>query len=163
VTRPAPIRWRLDGATAFNAGLVLLFASALWTSRRFDARAGLFPWTIASASLLLAIANLAGGLRARRIPSTDGGDPAAKPPDIVRRTAAICGWILGMYAAIWLVGFSLATLVTTLLYLRAARERWLLSGGLSLAGFAFVYGLFEKGLGVPFPPGQLFVWLRLVS
>ena len=163
VTGSAPIRWRLDGATAFNAGLVLLFASALWTSRRFDARAGLFPWTIASASLLLAIANLAGGLRARRVPATDGGDPAAEPPDVVRRTAAICGWILGMYAAIWLVGFSLATLVTTLLYLRAARERWSLSVGLSLAGFAFVYGLFEKGLGVPFPPGQLFVWLRLVT
>ena len=33
--------------------------------------------------------------------------------------------------------------------------------GLSLAGFAFVNGLFEKGLGVPFPPGQLFVWLGL--
>jgi len=163
VTRPAPIRWRLDGATAFNAGLVLLFASALWTSRRFDARAGLFPWTIASASLLLAIANLAGGLRGPRVPATDGGDPTPEPPDVVRRTAAICGWILGMYAAIWLVGFSLATLVTTLLYLRAARERWLLSVGLSLAGFAFVYGLFEKGLGVPFPPGQLFVWLRLVT
>jgi len=26
-----------------------------------------------------------------------------------------------------------------------------------------VYGLFEKALGVPFPPGQLFVWLGLVS
>jgi len=158
-TGPAPIRWRLDGATAFNAGLVLLFASALWTSRRFDARAGLFPWTIASASLVLAIVNVAGGPRARRAPAPGDDDPAAEAPDSARRTLAICGWILGMYAAIWLVGFSLATLVTTLLYLRAARERWPLSVGLSLAGFAFVYGLFEKGLGVPFPPGQLFVWL----
>ena len=155
--------WRLDGATAFNAGLVVLFAVALVASRRFDARAGLFPWTIASVSLLLAIVNIAGGLRARRAPAADGGDPAAEPPDIGRRTAAICGWILGMYVAIWLVGFSLATLVTTLLYLRAARERWPLRVGLSLAGFAFVYGLFEKALGVPFPPGQLFVWLGLVS
>ena len=76
-----------------------------------------------------------------------------------RRTAAICGWILGMYAAIWLLGFSLATLVTTFLYLRTARERWSLTIALSLAGFAFVYGLFEKALSVPFPPGQLLVWL----
>ena len=36
----------------------------------------------------------------------------------------------------------------------AARERWPIS-----AAFAFVYGLFEKGLSVPFPPGQLFVRL----
>src|SRR5215470_16145590 len=75
------------------------------------------------------------------------------------RTVAICGWILGMYAAIWLLGFSLATLVTTVLYLRVARERWPLGIGLSLAVFPFVYGLFEKALSVPFPPSQLFVWL----
>ena len=30
---------------------------------------------------------------------------------------------------------------------------------LSLAAFAFVYGLFEKALSVPFPPARLFVWL----
>ena len=161
---PAPAPWRLDGATAFNAGLVVLFAAALWASRRFDARAGLFPWTIASVSLLLAIVNVAGGLRSRRDePVADDGAAAAEPPDAARRTVAICGWILGMYAAIWLVGFAPATLLTTLLYLRAARERWLVSAGLSLAGFAFVYGLFERGLGVPFPPGQLLVWLGLVG
>jgi putative tricarboxylic transport membrane protein len=159
-TAQTPAPWRLDGATAFNAGLLVLFAAALWSSRRFDARAGLFPWTIASVSLLLAIVNVAGGLRARRHEPVGGG-AAAEPPDAARRTAAICGWIVGMYAAIWLVGFSAATLVTTFLYLRAARERWALNVGLSLAGFAFVYGLFEKGLGVPFPPGQLFVWLGL--
>jgi hypothetical protein len=64
-----------------------------------------------------------------------------------------------MYAAIWLLGFSLATPLTTFLYLRAARERWPVCIALSLAAFAFVYGLFETGLGVPFPPGRLFVWL----
>src|SRR5262245_25494762 len=157
-----PAAWQLDGATAFNVGLVVLFAAALWTSRQFDARAGLFPWTIASASLLLAIVNVGGGLRARRHEPVGGG-AAAEPPDAARRTAAICGWVVGMYAALWLVGFWAATLLTTLLYLRTARERWPLCVGLSLAAFAFVYGLFEKGLGVPFPPGQLLVWLGLVS
>ena len=42
--------------------------------------------------------------------------------------------------------------------LRTARERWLVRVVLSLAGFAFVYGLFEKALGVPFPAGRLFAW-----
>src|SRR4030095_2956555 len=140
-----------------------LFAPASGTSPRCDAPAGLFPWTIASASLVLAIVNVAGGLRAPRAPAPGDDDPPAEPPDSARRTLAICAWILGMYAAIWLVGFSLATLVTTLLYLRAARERWPLSVGLSLGGFAFVYGLFEKGLGVPFPPRPLFVLVGVVS
>jgi len=157
---PAP---RLDGALAFDLGLVLLFAAALWLSRHFDVRAGPFLWTIATAALILAIIHTIHDLTNRR-------GAAAKPEALDagaardstgegRRTVAICGWILGMYAAIWLLGFSLATLVTTVLYLRVARERWPLSIGLSLAAFAFVYGLFEKALSVPFPPSQLFVWL----
>jgi len=153
--------WRLDGATAFNLGLVILFAVALWMSRRFDVRAGLFPWTITAAGLTLAIVHAASALTSRRRPGVPRETLAGGPSsgDTPRRTSAICGWILGMYAAIWLLGFSLATLLTTVLYLRAARERWPITICLSLAGFAFVYGLFEKGLGVPFPTGQLFVWL----
>jgi hypothetical protein len=153
--------WRLDGATAFNLGLVILFAVALGMSRRFDVRAGLFPWTITAAGLTLAIVHAASALASRRRPGVPRETLAGGPSsgDTPRRTSAICGWILGMYAAIWLLGFSLATLLTTVLYLRAARERWPITICLSLAGFAFVYGLFEKGLGVPFPTGQLFVWL----
>jgi len=30
-------------------------------------------------------------------------------------------------------------------------------------GFAFVYALFERALGVPFPPGQILVWLGLAA
>jgi hypothetical protein len=30
---------------------------------------------------------------------------------------------------------------------------------LSVFGFAFVYGVFVKALGVPFPAGHLLVWL----
>jgi hypothetical protein len=48
----------------------------------------------------------------------------------------------------------------TFLYLRlGAGERWAISLALSLGAFLFVYGLFERGLGVPFPAGSLLVWL----
>jgi hypothetical protein len=30
---------------------------------------------------------------------------------------------------------------------------------LTAFNFIFVYGFFEKALGVPFPPGHLFAWL----
>src|SRR5262245_61603726 len=156
----APSGRRLDGATAFNLALVLLFAVALWLSRGFDVRAGLFPWAITTAALVLAIAHTASELRTRREPAGRGhGVERDDEAGETRKTAVICGWILGMYVLIWLLGFSLATLVTSLLYLRAARERWAISIGLSLVGFVFVYGLFEKGLSVPFPPGRLFAWL----
>jgi hypothetical protein len=65
-----------------------------------------------------------------------------------------------MFVAIWLVGFAGATLLTTFLYLKlGARERWATSLALSLGGFIFVHGLFERTLGVPFPPGALLAWL----
>jgi hypothetical protein len=62
--------------------------------------------------------------------------------------------------AIWLVGFAAATLLITFLYLRlGARERWRTSATLTLAVFVLVYGLFERALSVPFPPGVLLTWL----
>ena len=77
-----------------------------------------------------------------------------------RRTFEICAWTVGYLAAIWLVGFSLATLATTFFYLKiGARERWPMTLAMTLFGFAFVWGVFEKGLRVPFPPGLVFVWL----
>jgi Tripartite tricarboxylate transporter TctB family/Tripartite tricarboxylate transporter TctA family len=148
---------RLDGGVLFSLGLVILFATALWMSRRFDLRAGLFPWAICTASLILAVVSFTSELAGRR----RGAAAVAEGPlrESPRRILTVCGWIVGMYAAIWLVGFALAALLTTLLYLRAARERWSLSLVLSLAGFVFVYGLFQLGLGVPFPPGRLLDWL----
>jgi hypothetical protein len=92
------------------------------------------------------------------------GEPTPDvPPEVSsRRSVEICAWIAGFWVAFWLLGFSLATLVATLLYLKiAARERWRMSILLAEFGFAFVYGLFEKALGVPFPLGQLFVWLGI--
>ena len=50
-----------------------------------------------------------------------------------------------------------------LAYLRiSARERWTMCVILTACASAFVYGLFEKGLGVPFPDRQLLVWLGLI-
>jgi TctA family transporter len=154
---------RLDGTTAFSLLLVALFAGALWQSRDFGVRAGLFPWAIGLPGLGLALIQLARDLTGRRggaaMDAVPG--PSELPSTVVaRRTAEICGWILGVFAGIWLLGFSLATLVTTFLYLRfGARERWPITVALSVLGFAFVYGLFERALGVPFPPGRLLGWL----
>jgi hypothetical protein len=157
VTSAGEQRWRLDGGGLFGLGLVILFATALWMSRRFDLRAGLFPWAICTASLILAVVHFTGELAGhRRGAAVVAEGPLPESP---RRMLAVCGWIVGMYAAIWLLGFAPAAFLTSLLYLRAARERWSLSLVLSLAGFAFVYGLFQLGLGVPFPPGRLLAWL----
>jgi hypothetical protein len=160
---PARAGFRLDGRTAFSLGLVLLFAWALWQSRSYGFRAGLFPWAVTVPALVLAIVQAARDLARGREDAGEAADATGSDlpsGEVWRRTAQIGAWILGMYFAIWLVGFALATLVTTVLYLKlGARERWGMSIALGLAGFLFVHGLFERALAVPFPPGQLLEWL----
>lgn len=159
----APRHLRLDGETAFSLAVVLLFVCALWQSRSFGWRAGLFPWAVTVPALFLAVAQLGRALLGR--PESPGPEPVeagSREPSTLtsRRTAEIAAWIVAMYAAIWLVGFAGATLMTTFLYLKlGARERWVPSLALSLGGFLLVYGLFERVLGVPFPPGRLLAWL----
>ena len=72
-------------------------------------------------------------------------------------TVAFCS---ALVAFAFVSCFAGATFVMTLSYLRlGAGERWATSFALSLGGFLFVYGLFERALGVPFPAGSLLVWL----
>ena len=142
---------------------MLLFLWALWQSRGFGTRAGLFPWAVTVPALFLAIVQFGRDLSGRGS-EPDGGPAWAAPAlssTLARlRTLEIAAWIVGMFVAIWLVGFAGATLLTTFLYLKlSARERWATSLTLSLGGFVFVYGLFERTLGVPFPPGTLVAWL----
>jgi len=157
----------LDGATVFAGAIVLAFAWAFWEALGFGIRAGLFPMAVGVPALGLALVQLAREGTGRRGATPIGGIevPSEVPPEIAaRRTREIVGWILGALAAIWLLGFALATLVTTLGYLKlTARERWPITLVLTTLSTAFVWGLFERGLSVPFPPGVLFVWLGLAG
>ena len=153
---------RSGSSTGFTLAIVLVLAAALWQSRDFGFRAGLFPWAVgipvlALAALLLVL-QLAGKERLPGIGATepDHGIPAA---EIRRRSASILGWIAGYLVAIWLLGFTLGgTLCTFLLIKLGSRERWPVSLAMTAAVAALIYGVFERGLRVPFPPGQLFAW-----
>ena len=154
---------RVDGETVFSLVIVLPLLAALWLSRHFAMRAGLFPWAVIAPTLLLAMIQLGRDLAGRRDGSRDAppvGAASVTPALRRRRTWEIGAWLVGMFVAIWLVGFAAATFLTTFLYLRVgAGERWATSFALSVGGLAFVYGLFERALGVPFPPGHLLAWL----
>jgi putative tricarboxylic transport membrane protein len=149
-------------ATAAGSGWDILFAlaiaaataAALWLSRGFGYRAGLFPWVIGSSMLLLTLGQLGVALAARR--ATGVERPAPADAETRRRTLEIAGWIAGFFVAIWLLGFMPAVPVATLLYLRlSARERWPLAATLTALGWASFYLLFDRALHLPFPEGWL--------
>lgn len=155
---PRPRRPRVDGASAFTGLLVLVAAWALWESRAFGARAGLFPWAIGLPTLGLALIQLGRDLTGR-----GGTRPATEAPP-VRRVLGASAWIVGFWIAIRLLGFALATPLMVLLCLRlGAGERWPVSLALSLGCLGLVHGVFALGLGVPFPPGRLLVWLGVAG
>jgi putative tricarboxylic transport membrane protein len=159
----ASYRLRVDGRVAFSLAIVVLLLWALWRSLGFGLRAGLFPWAVIVPTLIMAIGQFVRELTGHgegRERGPRGAVSAVSSGFARRRTAEIAAWIVGMYVAIWLLGFPVATLLTTFLYLTlGAREPWPVSVALSLGGFIFVYGLFERALGVPFPPGNLLAWV----
>ncbi|HEX2226339.1 MAG TPA: tripartite tricarboxylate transporter permease, partial [Candidatus Binatia bacterium] len=58
--------FRFGPAALFTAVIIVLLAVALWQSRNFGTRAGLFPWVIGIPTLLLALSQLAKEMRGHK-------------------------------------------------------------------------------------------------
>ena len=162
------IAFRFSRGAIFSASIVVLLGLALWQSRNFGYRAGLFPWAIGFPVLALAIVQLGKELlgfkeKPRATEFGPGVGPAISPELAYRRTLAILGWTIGFFVGIWLLGFSLAVPTTIILYLKFAKEKWPITLALALVAWLFFYGLFDYALHVPFPDGQLFLWLGLIA
>jgi hypothetical protein len=135
----------------FTLVIVTTIAVALFQSRNFGFRAGLFPWVIGIPTLLLALVQLAKDVYRPKEAGADGHE--ALPPEAVRhRTLSIIGWIAGCFLAIWLLGFSYAVPLFIFVYLKLeAREGWLMTVVVTFLSWLFFYMLFERMLNVPFP------------
>jgi hypothetical protein len=132
-------------------------ALALWQSRNFGYRAGLFPWVIGTPTLLLALLQLARDVLGKKKKAAHGESQVEIDSHVIwQRTAAIILWTFGFFVAIWLLGFSYAVPLTMLLYLRlAGKESWTMTALVTFFSWLFYWSLFEKMLNVPFPEGLL--------
>jgi putative tricarboxylic transport membrane protein len=156
-------RARATRGAVFSFIVVAALILALWQSRKFGFRAGLFPWVIGFPVLLLAVIQLVLDFTGRTRFKTEGIGigPELSKQVVYNRTFSICSWTIGYFVAIWLLGFSLAVPVTTVLYLKiAGKEKWPITLILSFIAWAFFYGLFEYGLHIPFPDPALLGWLK---
>lgn len=157
--------WAWD--LAFALALAGAFAWAVYEAQVFPEGARLFPLAIALPALALALLQAALSVRARAsAPAEEVADMADVPdiagedtlegPERARRTAEITAWILGVFAAVFLLGFLLAVPLAAVAYLRiAAREGWLPSVAVAGLCWALVFGVFDRLLHVPLPPGVL--------
>jgi putative tricarboxylic transport membrane protein len=145
----------------FTGCVIVLLALALWQSRNFGVRAGLFPWVIGTPTLLLALIQLAKDFKGHKKvsgPAFEGEGAVEVSSEVAtRRTLTILGWTVGFFIAIWLLGFSYAVPLTMVLYLKfAGREKWPITVIMTFCTWGFFYLLFQKMLNVPFPDGLIF-------
>jgi putative tricarboxylic transport membrane protein len=155
---------RFDWENVFILGIVFLFAWALWQSRKFNLKAGLFPWVIGFPVLALSLVQFFMDLLGKRGKGATAHAAMAEtnlPSRVVRRrTLGILGWILGYFGVIWLLGFSMAGPLCTFIQLKfASREKWPITLVLTASVWLFIYGLFDRVLHVPFFTGQALLWL----
>jgi hypothetical protein len=159
---------RISWETVFSLFFVVVLALALWQSRHFDFRTGLFPWAIGLPVFSLTIFQLImdffgkGNTKSgAHLVETGSGLPAEV---VNRRTAGIFGWIVGYFVGIWLLGFSFGVPLCTFIQLKIfGREKWPQSLIYTASVWVLIYGIFDRVLHVPFPTGDLFVWLKLPS
>jgi len=147
----------------FSLMVVALFGWALLEAKDWSMRTGLFPRAVGIAGLTFALAQLYLTLRIIFKEGTEDPGEVVVDTDaalVRRRTISITGWILGFFAAIWLLGFSIAVPLVTLLYLKlGAGEKWPITVVLTMLAWGSFYGLFDYTLHVPFPEGLLREWL----
>jgi len=159
VLKPA---YRLIFALLIVAAFAYMLREAFFEIRAMEERAALFPIILGIPGLALAVLALGQEL----LVGLRGTHPMEVPSSgqqalIRRRVISIIAWTLGFFLAIWLLGFNIAVPVATFFYLKlGGRERWLITILLTFFAWAFFYGLFDYVLHLPFPEGELFLWLR---
>ncbi len=159
---------RFNWASAFSLALVVIFGAALWQSRTFTFTAGFFPWVIGIPVFVLGIIQLVFDLTGR---TRKGREDEMEefgtdlPKHVVnRRTADVFMWTFAWFVSIWLFGFTIGAPLCTFIQLKIGeRESWLLTLLLTAIAWAFIYFGFDLLLHVPFPKGQLFIWLKHLS
>jgi len=165
VEEPAPAGARFGPAVWFTIAVILILAVALWQSRNFGFRAGLFPWVIGIPTFILAIAQLGRDIYGRKkkkvVEYGESTGTEIPAEDVKQRTVSIILWTVGFFLAIWIFGFSIAVPLTILLYLKiAGNESWTMTALVTFFSWLFYWSLFEKLLNVPFPDGLLISLIR---
>jgi hypothetical protein len=149
-----------DGRTATSAAMVALFGAMVIAALGFPPEGRLLPWVVGIPGLVLTAAQLVVDAAARRRTVPAAGAEEGGAPPAARRDVAMFGWLFGFFAALLALGFLIGGPLALGAWLRfAARERWTVALLGAAAGWAVLYGAFERLLDLALFEGFLPRWL----
>lgn len=156
---------KLTPSAVFTLAILGLFVFGVFTASSWSYQTRMFPWAIGIPAAGFCLAQFAIELWRARMPATEEDSTGIMdlPVDrtvpvslVIRRAANMFGWLFGLFAGVWFLGFLIAVPIFVALYLALqARENWRVTavstGGVTL----FMLGLFHYVLHVPWIDGAV--------
>ncbi len=158
------MRFRPTDFFTLFIGLAILAAMiAAWD---WPLRASIIVLVLGSAGLVMVAAQLMLDLGRNRkpaeearlafeIPPFEEGEPGA----FRHGAAEIWAWLIGLLAAVLVVGLPVALVLFVFLYMKTYGAGWLLSLGMAAAIAAFEYGVYDRIMHVYWP--EALIWRLL--
>ena len=159
----------LTPRTLFSLLVLVFFVYLVWEAQEWRLQARLYPWAIGIPMIVLAVINIVQELRGPKKEEASNKPPVdfqltqtVEPAVAVRRTLNMLSWIVGFLAGIWVLGFSITIAGMTFGFLKIQnKEGWRMSLVLTASAWLVYYVVFERTLLLPFPEGQVFLWLGI--
>ncbi len=160
----APLRFTFNPGALFTLVMLSVFIIGVYTAAEWQIQARLFPWVIGIPALIMCVLQLFGDFFRRATAKEDDVRGAMDLPvdrsvptaEVVKRAINSFGWVLGLFATIWLIGFVVAVPLFVLLYLTIqGREKPWLAVAYSVAMLTLILGVFHTILNVPWPEGVI--------
>ncbi|HUF43483.1 MAG TPA: tripartite tricarboxylate transporter permease [Verrucomicrobiae bacterium] len=157
-----PLRFKFNPGAIFTLFILSLFVIGIYTSAEWQIQARLFPWVVGIPGLVMCVMQILGDLFKRGDASdqdTHGAmdlpvDRSVPVAIVVKRAVNAFGWVLGVFAAIWIVGFVVAVPLFVFVYLSLqAREKIWISTAYAVGILTLIIGVFHLILSVPWPEG----------
>ncbi len=165
IEAPASSGLKLTPSALFTLVIFLLFSFAVFTASGWSYQTRMFPWAIGIPAMSLSLVQFGIEIwRARRpttIEDTTGimdlpVDRSVPVSLVIHRAANMFGWLFGLFAAVWLVGFLIAVPLFMVLYLTfQAQEKWWVTLASTACVMLFVLGVFHYVIHVPWLEGAI--------
>jgi len=153
----------------FSFCALVFFCVFVYQALEWRTQARLYPFAIGIPMILLAIIQVILDLKGYQPKQVDDATPVdfqrtttIEPAVALRRALQMFCWFLGFFAGIWLVGFSITIPIMVFSYMHLyGKEKLMLSVIVTGIAWVFFTSLFNSLLHLPFPDGQVQIWLGL--